>query len=582
MDFHFAALQACASDDPTSAFAAAVGAFDPPEALFCAAWAEADGTLVAAHPDATPFSAELLELAARAVRAEVFPLRSLSPVLAARFPDAELLLLPVSAGQEGRGGVLLVAREGALGDDPSSWAVVGAALARTAARAEVLLSTQRECSRLRTRAEEIEALDVLGLAANRTLDPDEVVSLVARFSRTLLGADYVAVITGEAGLPGERSGIGLRGDEPWPADEPLAASVVRSGKPVYVGQADSPRVEQFPFHAAQGMQAGLGVPLSLFGETFGALIVGYRAPYGVTRQDTRLAVTLARNAAVAISNARLHRAVASRSRELEAAYAQLSELSRVKERFFATMSHELRTPINAVKGYSDLLLDGLGGELMPQARRYVEHSRTAALSLLSLINDLLDFAKIEAGKMEVARDPVSVREMVSQSVAVVEPMARQKGLRVDTGPLEGLPILHTDRKRVVQVLTNLLSNAVKFTDAGSVTVSARHLAEEAEEHGASEPRWWLELRVADTGRGIAPGDLDRVFAEYEQVAGSDGTGLGLPISRKLARLLGGELSVESDLGVGSTFVLRVPAPPPRAVPQPATARPLSVPHPASP
>ncbi|HZG42240.1 MAG TPA: HAMP domain-containing sensor histidine kinase, partial [Longimicrobium sp.] len=284
-----------------------------------------------------------------------------------------------------------------------------------------------------------------------------------------------------------------------------------------------------------------------------------------------------------ISNARLHRAVASRSRELEAAYAQLSELSRVKERFFATMSHELRTPINAVKGYSDLLLDGLGGELMPQARRYVEHSRTAALALLSLINDLLDFAKIEAGKMEVARDPASVREMVSQSVAVVEPMARQKGLRVDAGPLEGLPILFTDRKRVVQVLTNLLSNAVKFTDEGSVTVSARHLPEEPDEGAVAEPRWWLELRVADTGRGIAPGDLDRVFAEYEQVAGSDGTGLGLPISRKLARLLGGDLTVESDLGVGSTFVLRIPAPPPRALPSPtAAARPVSVPHPASP
>ena len=579
MDFHFAALQACASDDPASAFAAAVAAFDPPEALFCAAWAEADGSLVAAHPDAGPFSSELLELAARAVRAEVCPLRSLSPVLAALFPAAELLLLPVAAGGDAHGGVLLVAREGALGDDPAAWAVVGAALARTAARAEVLLSAQRECTRLRTRAEEIEALDVLGLAANRTLDPDEVVSLVARFSRTLLGADYVAVITGEAGLPGERAGIGLRGDEPWPADEPQAASDVRSGKPVYVGQADSPGVEQFPFHAAQGMQAGLGVPLSLFGETFGALIVGYRAPYGVTRQDTRLAVTLARNAAVAISNARLHRAVASRSRELEAAYAKLSELSRVKERFFATMSHELRTPINAVKGYSDLLLDGLGGELMPQARRYVEHSRTAALALLALINDLLDFAKIEAGKMEVARDPCSVREMVSQSVAVVEPMARQKGLRVDTAPLEGLPILHTDRKRVVQVLTNLLSNAVKFTDAGSVTVSARHVAEEPGD-GAAEPRWWLELRVADTGRGIAPGDLDRVFAEYEQVAGSDGTGLGLPISRKLSRLLGGDLTVESDLGVGSTFVMRIPAPPPRnAAPRPG-AVPARSSHPA--
>ena len=573
MDLQDAALRACFSDDPASAFAAVVGAFDP-GTLCCGAWADADGSLLAVHPAGASFAAELLELGAHAVRAETFPLRSLSPALASRFPGAELLLLPASAGEYARGGVLLVAAPAVLGDDPAAWTLVGTALARTAERHDMLQSTRRECDRLRGRAEEIEALDVLGLAANRTLDPDEVVALVARFSRTLLGADYVAVITGE----GAPSGLGLRGEQPWPADEPLAASVVRSGKPVYVGPGEQLRVDELPFHAGEGMQAGLGVPLSLFGETFGALVVGYRAPYSVTRQDTRLAVTLARNAAVAISNARLHRAVASRSRELERAYAQLSELSRVKERFFATMSHELRTPINAVKGYSDLLLDGLGGELMPQARRYVESSRTAALSLLELINDLLDFAKIEAGKMEVVREPCSVREIVGQAVTVVEPMARQKGLRLDAGPVEGLPILHTDRKRMGQILVNLLSNAVKFTDTGGATVLARHLCDEAD-----EPRWWLELRVADTGRGIAPGDLDRVFAEYEQVPGSDGTGLGLPISRKLARLLGGELTVESDLGVGSTFVLRVPALPPRAMPLPApAARTVSVPHPASP
>jgi signal transduction histidine kinase len=148
--------------------------------------------------------------------------------------------------------------------------------------------------------------------------------------------------------------------------------------------------------------------------------------------------------------------------------------------------------------------------------------------------------------VEVTAEPCALREILDDAFAVVEPQAAAKKLRLRAEPGEGSPILNTDAKRVKQILTNLLSNAVKFTAEGEVVLAARSEQD------------WMELRVADTGRGIPPEHLDRVFEEFAQVPGSEGTGLGLPISRKLARLLGGDLRVESQVGVGSTFILRIP------------------------
>ena len=581
------ALQACRAGDPAEAFRAAVDALRPMFPLHCAAWVECDPpTARELWPAGLEVSPELCEVAAHARRAEVYPAGTLSPEIAAAHPGADILLLP--AGERGRsaGSLVLAAPAGAFGDDPAEWRVLGATLADVAARHRVLREAQDECESLRQRAEETEALDVLGLAANRTLDPEEVLALVARFTRTLLGADYVAVSAGEGGSVRARRAVGLRAPAPEPDEDPLARAIMETARPLYVGDGEALRVDEFPFHAAEGMRAGLGVPLSLFGETFGALVVGYRTPYRLTRRDTRLAVTLARHAAVAISNAQLHRAVESRSRELEEAYERLRELSSVKERFFATMSHELRTPISAVKGYGDLLLDGIAGELSPKARQYVERSRTAALTLLALINDLLDFAKIEAGKMEVHPELCSLREIVEQSLAAVEPQAGARGLALRADLPAGLPLLATDAKRVSQVLTNLLSNAVKFTDAGEVRLSAAWVAQDGA--SADGAKGWVEVRVRDTGRGIATEDLERVFQEYAQVAGSEGTGLGLPISRKLARLLGGDLTAESAPEVGSTFTLRLPAPipappaAPAAAPSPSAATPAAVPAPVPP
>ncbi|HEX8359916.1 MAG TPA: GAF domain-containing sensor histidine kinase [Longimicrobium sp.] len=539
-----AALRASCCDEPEDSLRGLAAGLQDNVPVQSILWLSPEAEVVAAWPMEVELSTEVRDLAAHAVHPESYSARSMG--VEARFPGAELLMLPLGRSATGAGALLLAAPAGTLGE-PAAWAPVAEGLAHVHARHAQLRDARDECDRLRKRAEEIEALDVLGLAANRTLDPDEVLALVARFTRTLLGADYAAVSTGEGGHLRACSAVGLHAPLPDSEDDPLARCVAEAGKPVYVGEGEELRVADFPFHAAEGMRAGMGVPLSLFGEHFGALVIGYREPYRVTRQDTRLAVTLARHAAVAISNAQLHRAVEERSRELESAYEQLRELTAVKERFFNTVSHELRTPINSLKGYGDLLLRGAAGPLPDRARLYLERSRAATLTLMELIDDLLDFAKLDAGRMEASLAPCSPREIMDAALAVAEPLAAARGLRLRSEAGEDPPVLRTDSRRVKQILTNLLSNAIKFTADGEVVLAARVDGE------------WMELRVADTGRGIPPEHLDRVFEEFAQVPGSEGTGLGLPISRKLARLLGGELRVESEVGVGSTFILRLPA-----------------------
>jgi signal transduction histidine kinase len=533
------------SDTPAAAFRSLVeGLAALP--LHSAVWIEREGGAVRERwpEDAAPCT-EVAAAAGEAAEPRVL-----------REHGRDALLLPLGA----EGVVVLTAPAGAL-EDRAPWTRLAGALRRAAERDRRVRQAEEERDTLRLRAEESEALHVLGLAANRTLDPDEVLNLVARFTRTLLGAHYVTVnTTGDGGHIRTVASVGLR--TPDPDDDPFAARVVAAGKPLSAGgEGDAFGVGDFPFHAAEAMRVGLGVPLSLFGETFGALVVGYRRDYPLEPRDTRLALTLAGHAAVAISNARLHRALADRSRELERAYEELRWSSQAKERFFASMSHELRTPLNAILGYQSLLLDEVGGPVPEGQLAFLERAHRATENLLHLVNDVLDLSKLEAGKMELVVQPVSLREVVEDAYASVAPLADRKGLRVTIPPPGALPAWRTDADRMRQILVNLFSNAVKFTEDGEVTVSVSAGDADGAPSGDGRGPRWLEVRVTDTGPGIAPENRERIFHEFEQVvgpAGRGGTGLGLPISRKLARLLGGDLVVESTLGRGSTFVLRLP------------------------
>lgn len=478
--------------------------------------------------------------------------------------DAAVDVLTIPAA---RTGALVVASAAAVAVEPRRWERTAAALATLSERdraggedataaSERISALEAERHDLRRRVEEGEALHTLGLAANRSLDPDEVLELVTRLTRTALGATYVTVSTTEQGSARTTATAGLRGVPP--EHDALADQVIEAGKTVKVGGGEALSPDDFPLHAAEGMIVGMGVPLSLYGDVIGALVLGYRRQIDLTPRHVRLALTLAGHAAVAISNARLHRALAMRTAEAERAYEELRWSAEAKERFFAALSHELRTPLNAILGYHSLILDGVAGEVAPGVEEFLTNSHRAARGLLHLVNDVLDLSKIEAGKVELHREQLGARELLMDAVAAVQPMADQKQLQLIVEPMEELPPLNTDVDRVRQILVNLLSNAIKFTDAGQISIGVELMTAGLGRRAGDRT---FRIAVRDTGPGIPEADQERIFHEFEQIRGPSshgGTGLGLPISRKLARLLGGELTVESGVGEGAVFVLSLP------------------------
>lgn len=536
-------LNICECTDADATFGAFVDAIGESTPIHLALRVRTpDGEVLEARPSDRRVSRELLEAAARAPHPEIFPIGSQFPQEAEELGDADMLVIPLRSAGDAEALVLLT-DAGALGEDILVWQELARGMQQLRLRCKRLADAESERKELRQRAEESEALHTLGLSANRTLDQEEVLALVARFTRTLLGAHYATVHTRDGDGLHLVASVGLRGEPDHRADDAFAQRVVEAQKPVIVGGADSPDPAAFPFHDSQGMKAGIGMPLALYGDTFGALVVGYRREYRVRPRDIRLAVTLAGHAAVAISNAHLHRRLEAHARELDSAYDRLRDATRAKERFFNAISHDLRTPVGAIKGYTELMLEGLAGELPERAERYIHNSYRASKSLLALVNDLLDFAKLEAGKVEVALETTPLGEILEDALAAVQPQADAKGLRLAAPEARSLPSIRTDGNRLRQILVNLIGNAVKFTDQGEVAVTVDTLADR------------VEIRVRDTGPGIAAEHQERIFEDFEQVPGSEGSGLGLPISHKLAELLGGELSVDSAPGEGSVFTL---------------------------
>ena len=231
--------------------------------------------------------------------------------------------------------------------------------------------------------------------------------------------------------------------------------------------------------------------------------------------------------------------------------AESEAANRAKGEFLAAMSHELRTPLNAIGGYADLLAMGIAGALGEKQQQYVERIRSSQHHLLSIINDLLNYSRIEAGQVTYDLAPVRVREAVDTVIPMVEPQASGKGIRIDHGLPLALVVL-ADRPKLEQILLNLLSNAVKFTGTGGRI-----------EIGVTESDGSVGITVLDTGIGIPPEKLEAIFEPFVQVGRSlanphEGTGLGLAISRDLARAMHGDLTVESEVGTGTTFTLTLP------------------------
>jgi signal transduction histidine kinase len=271
--------------------------------------------------------------------------------------------------------------------------------------------------------------------------------------------------------------------------------------------------------------------------------------------------------------------ISDRSSELERLSAELLAANRAKSEFLANISHELRTPLNAIVGFADLLRDGVYGELNPRQAGPVQRIEASATHLRQLVDQILDLAKITAGRLEVHVEPIDLRPFVLDVASEVESLINEKGLSLSIAVGATLPKVRTDPSHLRQILVNLIGNAVKYTANGAVAVRARRvgageklptrdgsgMAPPTPQPPRVAPPAWIALQVVDTGVGIPPDDRERIFEEFEQVnAGARGssarrgTGLGLPISRRLARLLGGEVTVDSELGRGSTFTLWIP------------------------
>jgi len=247
----------------------------------------------------------------------------------------------------------------------------------------------------------------------------------------------------------------------------------------------------------------------------------------------------------------LERKVAERTRALTIANEKLEEASQHKSQFLANVNHELRTPVSAIIGYARLVLRATEGQIAPLQRENLQDLLNNAERLLNLIDSLLDFAKIEAGKLEVRVEPVRVDEIIHGAISTIEPFLHDGSVRIIREIAPGIPALNTDREKLRQIILNLLDNAVKFTERGEIKISA------SQQNGS------LRLVVSDTGIGIEKEDLDQIFEEFHRGDLSStrkyrGTGLGLAIVKKFVNLLGGEIGVESEVGKGSTFTVMIP------------------------
>jgi signal transduction histidine kinase len=252
----------------------------------------------------------------------------------------------------------------------------------------------------------------------------------------------------------------------------------------------------------------------------------------------------------------------------------LLRANRVKSEFLANVSHELRTPLNAIVGFVELLRDGVYGELNTRQAGPVERIASSANHLRQLVDQILDLAKMAAGRLDVQWETVDLKAFVLDLTSEIEALLAERGLALSISVSASLPKVQTDPMHLRQIMLNLLGNALKFTPNGGIAVRARlveAVGDAAPDTGASllasipQSGTWVALEVADTGVGIARSDQERIFEEFEQVNAGPrtdsmqrGTGLGLPISRRLARLLGGELTVVSEPGKGSTFTVWLP------------------------
>jgi GAF domain-containing protein len=451
------------------------------------------------------------------------------------------------------------------GPDPHPFSAKQIALLETfAAQAVIAIENVRLFNELRERTadltlsvEQLTALGDVGRALSSTLDLDTVLQTIVTRASQLAGTDACSVYEYDA----TTETFHLRATHNL--DEEMVAlarrTPTRKGEGVQGRMAETRQPVQIPDIAVEdayrgplrdillrrGTRALLAVPLLREDELIGGLTVNRKTPGEFSPEVIELLQTFATQSALAIQNARLFREIAEKSRLLEAA-------SRHKSEFLANMSHELRTPLNAILGFSEVLAERMFGEVNDKQAEYLQDILSSGRHLLSLINDILDLSKVEAGRLELELGRFHLPTALDNALTLVRERATRHGITLTQTVAEGLGHIVADERKMKQILLNLLSNAVKFTpEGGRVGVTVTR-AEDV-----------VTIAVSDTGIGIAPEDQAAIFEEFRQVGRDDartqeGTGLGLTLAKKFVELHGGWIGVQSQVGQGSTFSFTLP------------------------
>jgi two-component system, NtrC family, sensor kinase len=420
--------------------------------------------------------------------------------------------------------------------------------------ARLLSELQARTQELTRSVEQLTALGDVGRAVSSSLDLDTVLTTIVGRAVQLSGTDGGTIFEYDEGTEEFVPRATLNADESQSAM--LRATRLRRGEGAVGQMAVTREPLQIPDIAAEGayesrlrgalLEAGtraiLAIPLLHEERIVGGLVVTRRTPGAFTPEIVEILKTFATQSALAIQNARLFHEIERKSRQLEVA-------SQHKSEFLANMSHELRTPLNAIIGFSEVLAERMFGDLNEKQEEYLKDIHASGQHLLSLINDILDLSKVEAGRMELA--DFHLPQAIDNALVLVRERTRRRGITLEQSidPRHGA--IHGDERKIKQVLLNLLSNAIEFTpEGGRVGVRAAPV----DQH--------VEVAISDTGVGIAPEDHEAVFEEFRQVGAAEkraeGTGLGLALTRKFIELHGGGISVKSQVGAGSTFTFTLP------------------------
>jgi signal transduction histidine kinase len=338
---------------------------------------------------------------------------------------------------------------------------------------------------------------------------------------------------------------------PFDPERVMSARVMLERRVVEIPDTEAEGVLEIVRRVARagGYRSVTFVPLVRDGEGIGVITLLNPVPgYKLTGKQLALLQTFSDQAVIAIENVRLFREIQDKSRQLEIANQHKSD-------FLANMSHELRTPLNAIIGFSEVLLEKMFGEVNEKQLDYLQDIHSSGKHLLSLINDILDLSKIEAGRMDLDIAEFDLRSALQNAMTLVKERAQRHGITLNLEADEAIGEFRADERKFKQIMLNLLSNAVKFTpEGGKIGVRARPVGNA------------IEIAVTDTGVGIAPEDQKIVFDEFKQVGRdytkkSEGTGLGLALTKRFVELHGGSIRLESTPGKGSTFTVTIPTPP---------------------